>query len=48
MTLVSTLQRLKQFHAVAIRFDKLADHYQAGLRLASLILWLREPASAMV
>ncbi len=38
--------RLKQFRAVATRFDKLADRYQAGLRLASLILWLREPASA--
>nr|WP_234338038.1 IS5 family transposase [Streptomyces sp. NRRL WC-3725] len=38
--------RLKQFRAIATRFDKLADRYQAGLRLASLILWLREPASA--
>ncbi len=38
--------RLKQFRATATRFDKLADRYQAGLRLASLILWLREPASA--
>lgn len=38
--------RLKQFRAVATRFDKLAGRYQAGLRLASLILWLREPASA--
>lgn len=37
--------RLKQFRAVATRFDKLADRYQAGLRLASLILWLREPGS---
>jgi transposase len=40
--------RLKQFRAVATHFDKLADRYQAGLRLASLILWLREPGSAMV
>ncbi|MFF9128454.1 IS5 family transposase [Streptomyces sp. NPDC014889] len=38
--------RLKQFRAVATRLDKLADRYQAGLRLASLILWLREPGSA--
>lgn len=35
--------RLKQFRAVATRFDKLAAHYLAGLRLASLTLWLREP-----
>ncbi|MFJ4800788.1 IS5 family transposase, partial [Streptomyces murinus] len=35
--------RLKQFRAIATRFDKLADHYKAGIRLASLILWLREP-----
>lgn len=34
--------RLKQFRAVATRFDKLAVRYLAGLRLASLILWLRE------
>ncbi|MFE4669109.1 IS5 family transposase [Streptomyces sp. NPDC056716] len=36
--------RLKQFRAIATRFDKLADRYRAGLMLASLILWLREPA----
>lgn len=35
--------RLKQFQAVATRFDTLAARYVAGLRLASLILWLREP-----
>lgn len=35
--------RLKQFRAIATRFDKLATRYQAGLQLASLILWLREP-----
>lgn len=34
--------RLKQFRAVATRFDKLSDRYLAGLRIASLILWLRE------
>ncbi|MFF5639844.1 IS5 family transposase [Streptomyces sp. NPDC012825] len=33
--------RLKQFRAVATRFDKLATRYQAGLHLASLVLWLR-------
>ncbi|MFE2051598.1 IS5 family transposase [Streptomyces sp. NPDC059459] len=35
--------RLKQFRAIATRFDKLADRYKAGIHLASLILWLREP-----
>lgn len=34
--------RLKQFRAIATRFDKLADPYRAGVVLASLILWLRE------
>lgn len=47
VTLVSTFQWLKQFRAIATRFDKLADGYQAGRRVASLILWLRELASAM-
>jgi transposase len=36
--------RLKQFRAIAIRFDKLANRYRAGVHLASLILWLREPS----
>lgn len=36
--------RLKQFRAISTRFDKLADRYRAGVVLASLILWLREPA----
>jgi transposase len=35
--------RPKQFRAVATRFDESAARYLAGLRLASLILWLREP-----
>jgi transposase len=35
--------RLKQFRAIATRFDKLADRYRVGVVLASLILWLREP-----
>jgi transposase len=35
--------RLKQFRAIATRYDKLATRYQAGLQLASLILWLRQP-----
>ncbi|MFE9443985.1 IS5 family transposase [Streptomyces sp. NPDC006602] len=33
--------RLKQFRAVATRFDKLASRYEAGLHPGSLILWLR-------
>ncbi|MFJ3924505.1 IS5 family transposase, partial [Streptomyces sp. NPDC090022] len=37
--------RLKQFRAIAIRFDKRADRYRAGVVLASRILWLREPTS---
>lgn len=36
--------RLKQFRAIATRFDKLAARYQAGLHLAALVLWLREPS----
>lgn len=35
---------LKQFRAVATRFDKLATRHRAGLHIASLILWLRQPA----
>lgn len=35
--------RLKQFRAIANRVDKLADRYRAGVVLAALILWLREP-----
>ncbi|MET7609262.1 IS5 family transposase [Streptomyces avermitilis] len=38
--------RLKQFRAIATRFDKLATRYEAGVQLASLILWLREPTQA--
>lgn len=34
--------RLKQFRAIATRFDKLTARYRAGLHLAALILWLRE------
>nr|WP_281181698.1 transposase [Streptomyces exfoliatus] len=37
--------RLKQFRAIATRFDKLADRYRSGLVLAALILWLRDPAT---
>ncbi|MFG1998216.1 hypothetical protein ACGFNU_03600 [Spirillospora sp. NPDC048911] len=34
--------RLKQFRAIATRFDKPASRYRSGILLASLILWLRE------
>jgi transposase len=37
--------RLKQFRALATRFDKLATRYRATVVIASLILWLREPAT---
>ncbi|MEV4459398.1 hypothetical protein [Microbispora sp. NPDC049633] len=33
--------KLKQWRAVATRFDKLADRYLAGVTLASVMLWLR-------
>ncbi len=34
------INRLKQFRAVATRYDKLAVHYHAGLTLAAMLLWL--------
>lgn len=37
--------RLKQFRTIATRFDRLAARHHAGLHLASLILWLREPVT---
>ncbi|WP_420711004.1 transposase [Streptomyces sp. NRRL F-2580] len=36
--------RLKQFRAIATRFDKLADRHRAEIVVAALIPWLREPA----
>lgn len=39
--------RLKQFRAIATRFDKLAARYKAGVHLAALILWLREPSKIL-
>ncbi|MDR8414265.1 IS5/IS1182 family transposase, partial [Nonomuraea sp. 3-1Str] len=32
--------RLKQFRGIATRYDKLAVHYQAGVTIACLLLWL--------
>jgi transposase len=34
------VNRLKQWRAVATRFDKRAGNYRAGVVLASLLLWL--------
>lgn len=33
--------RLKQFRAVATRYDKLKDRYMATLTIASIMVWLR-------
>ena len=32
--------RLKQYRAIATRYDKLAEHYCALLLLAAILLWL--------
>lgn len=34
------INRLKQWRGIATRYDKNTTHYQAGITLASLILWL--------
>ncbi|MFD1930659.1 MULTISPECIES: transposase [Nonomuraea] len=34
--------KLKQWRAVATRYDKLASRYLAGVTIASLMLWLRQ------
>lgn len=33
--------RLKQWRGIATRYDKLPDHYQGGIELASALIWLR-------
>jgi transposase len=33
--------RLKNFRAVATRYDKLKDRYQATVTIASIMIWLR-------
>jgi transposase len=35
-----TIRRLKTFRAIATRYEKLADHYQALLTIACIRLWL--------
>jgi transposase len=35
------INRLKQFRAVATRYDKLKDRYQATVTIASIMIWLR-------
>ena len=38
---VTLVHRRKQFRAVATRFDKLADRYQATIAIADIFIWLR-------
>ncbi|GAB2452983.1 hypothetical protein GCM10027187_21510 [Streptosporangium sandarakinum] len=38
--------QLKQWRAVATRYDKLAGRYLAGVTIASLLLWLRHAESS--
>ena len=38
--------RLKQFRAVATRYDRCSDNFLASVQLASLRLWLRHNESA--
>ena len=35
------MNRRKQFRAVATRYDKLADRYQATIAVADIFIWLR-------
>ena len=34
------INRLKQYRAIATRYDKLGDHYRALLVIAFILLWL--------
>jgi transposase len=34
--------RIKEFRAIATRYDKLARNYRAGIVLAGIITWLRD------
>jgi transposase len=40
------MNRRKQFRAVATRFDKLADRYQATITVADIFIWLRARPTA--
>jgi hypothetical protein len=40
-TIERLMNRRKQFRAVATRFDKLADRYQATIMVADIFIWLR-------
>jgi hypothetical protein len=40
-TIERLMNRRKQFRAVATRFDKLADRYQATITIADIFIWLR-------
>jgi hypothetical protein len=40
-TIERLMNRRKQFRAVATRFDKLADRYQATVCVADIFIWLR-------
>jgi len=33
--------KIKHYHAVAIRYDKRDDSFLAGIKLASIRIWLR-------
>ena len=35
--------KLKQWRGIATRTDKLSESYEAGLLLASVMLWIRSP-----
>ena len=37
--------KLKHFRAVATRYDKLAENYLAGIKLASARIWMRHNES---
>jgi hypothetical protein len=39
--LPKVLERIKQYRHVATRYDKLAAHYLALIKLASIRIWLR-------
>jgi transposase len=42
-TVERCFSKLKQFRAVATRYDKRARIYQGTVDVASIIIWLRDP-----